>query len=66
MYISICHDVIVNNKNWPTKNEKRAGVVTHAFNPSIGRRTSEFEASLVYKESSRTARGYFLFLFLNF
>jgi hypothetical protein len=29
-------------------------VVAHAFNPS--RRISEFEASLVYKVSSRTAR----------
>jgi hypothetical protein len=35
-------------------------VVAHAFNPSIGRgrgrQISEFEASLVYKVSSRTAR----------
>jgi hypothetical protein len=35
------------------------GVVVHAFNPSTregrGRRISEFEASLVYKVSSRTA-----------
>jgi hypothetical protein len=37
------------------------GVVAHAFNPSTwegrGRRISEFEASLVYKMSSRTARA---------
>jgi hypothetical protein len=37
------------------------GVVAHAFNPSIreaeGRRISEFEASLVYKVSSRTVRA---------
>jgi hypothetical protein len=38
-------------------------VVAHAFNPSIweaeagGFRISEFEASLVYKVSSRTARA---------
>jgi hypothetical protein len=32
-------------------------VVAHAFNPSRGRRISEFEASLVYKVSSRTARA---------
>jgi hypothetical protein len=36
-------------------------VVVHAFNSSNlggrGRRISEFEASLVYKVSSRTARG---------
>jgi hypothetical protein len=31
------------------------GVVAHAFNPS--RQISEFEASLVYKVSSRTARA---------
>jgi hypothetical protein len=30
-------------------------MVAHAFNPSRGRRISEFEASLVYKVSSRTA-----------
>jgi hypothetical protein len=39
-----------------------SGVVVHAFNPStrgggIGRQISEFEASLVYKVSSRTARA---------
>jgi hypothetical protein len=37
-----------------------AGVVVHAFNPSTGgrgRQISEFEASLVYKVSSRTARA---------
>jgi hypothetical protein len=32
-------------------------MVAHAFNPSRGRRISEFEASLVYKVSSRTARA---------
>jgi hypothetical protein len=39
-------------------------VVAHAFNPSTweavggrGRRISEFEASLVYRVSSRTARA---------
>jgi hypothetical protein len=34
-------------------------VVAHAFNPSRGRGRwiSEFEASLVYKVSSRTARA---------
>jgi hypothetical protein len=36
-------------------------VVVHAFNPSTqearGRRISEFEASLVYKVTSRTARA---------
>jgi hypothetical protein len=37
-------------------------MVAHAFNPSTqeaeaGRRISEFEASLVYKVSSRTARA---------
>jgi hypothetical protein len=37
------------------------GMVVHAFNPSTwegrGRRISEFEASLVYNVSSRTARA---------
>jgi hypothetical protein len=35
-------------------------VVAHDFNPSLGgrgRQISEFEASLVYKVSSRTARA---------
>jgi hypothetical protein len=32
-------------------------VVAHAFNPNRGRRVSEFEASLVYRVSSRTARA---------
>jgi hypothetical protein len=32
------------------------GVVTHIFNPR-GRQISEFETSLVYKVSSRTARA---------
>jgi hypothetical protein len=31
--------------------------MAHAFNPSRGRWISEFEASLVYKVSSRTARA---------
>jgi hypothetical protein len=35
----------------------KPGVVVHAFNPSRGRWISEFEASLVYKVSSRTARA---------
>jgi hypothetical protein len=37
------------------------GVVAHAFNPSTlggrGRQISEFEASLIYRVSSRTARA---------
>jgi hypothetical protein len=33
----------------------KPGVVAHAFNPSRGRRISEFKTSLVYKVSSRTA-----------
>jgi hypothetical protein len=32
-------------------------VVVHAFNPSTLEAESEFEASLVYKVSSRTARA---------
>jgi hypothetical protein len=32
-------------------------VVLHAFNPSTGRRISEFEASLVYRVSSKTAKA---------
>jgi hypothetical protein len=32
-------------------------MVVHTFNPSRGRRISEFKASLVYKVSSRTARA---------
>jgi hypothetical protein len=43
------------------KSSKSPGVVAHAFNPQHsgdrGRRISEFEASLVYKVSSRTARA---------
>jgi hypothetical protein len=39
----------------------RWAVVAHAFNPSMlggrGRQISEFEASLVYRVSSRTARA---------
>jgi hypothetical protein len=48
---------------WQTHLTALAGqaVVAHAFNPSTwggrGRRTSEFEASLVYRVSSRTARA---------
>jgi hypothetical protein len=33
------------------------GMVAHAFNPSRGRQISKFEASLVYRVSSRTARA---------
>ena len=33
------------------------GMVVHAFNPSRGRQISEFEASLFYKVSYRTARA---------
>jgi hypothetical protein len=40
---------------------QKPGVVVHAFNPSTrgagGRWISEFEASLVYKVSSRTAKA---------
>jgi hypothetical protein len=36
--------------------EPGVGVVTHTFNPST-RQISEFEASLVYRVSSRTARA---------
>jgi hypothetical protein len=32
-------------------------VVVNTFNPSRGRQISEFEASLVYKVSARTARA---------
>ena len=32
-------------------------VVAHTFNPSTGRRISEFEASLIYKVSSKTSRA---------
>jgi hypothetical protein len=48
------------------KTSLQPGVVAHAFNPSTGRGVgwgrrgrwiSEFEASLVYKVSSRTARA---------
>jgi hypothetical protein len=44
------------------KKNGQPGVMAHAFNPSTweaerGRRISEFEASLVYKVSSRTARA---------
>jgi hypothetical protein len=45
----------------PIRNIFSLAVVAHAFNPShLGgrdRRISEFEASLVYKVSSRTARA---------
>jgi hypothetical protein len=37
--------------------QSRRAVVAHAFNPSRGRQISEFEASLVYRVSSRTARS---------
>jgi hypothetical protein len=43
------------------KKKKKPGVVAHAFNPSTREAEaggfSEFEASLVYKVSSRTARA---------
>ena len=43
------------------KNKNSRAVVAHAFNPSIWEAEaggiSEFEASLVYKVSSRTARA---------
>ena len=32
-------------------------MVAHAFNPSRGRQISEFEASLVYRVSSRTTKA---------
>jgi hypothetical protein len=32
-------------------------MVAHAFNPSRGKQISEFEANLVYRVSSRTARA---------
>ena len=45
----------INNK------DLKLGVVAHAFSPSHsggrGRQISEFEASLVYRVSSRTARA---------
>jgi hypothetical protein len=34
-----------------------AGVVVYTLTPARGRRISEFEASLVYRVSSRTARA---------
>jgi hypothetical protein len=44
-----------------TKQFYKLGMVAHAFNPrhlgGRGRRISEFEASLVYRVSSRTARA---------
>jgi hypothetical protein len=44
-----------------TKQNKCWAVVAHAFNPSTretrGKRISEFEASLAYRVSSRTARA---------
>jgi hypothetical protein len=39
------------------KTKNKPGVVTHTFNPSRGSQISEFELSLVYKVSSRTARA---------
>jgi hypothetical protein len=45
----------------PSTNRSEPGVVAHAFNPSTrearGRQISEFEASLVYRVSSRTAKA---------
>jgi hypothetical protein len=38
------------------KKKKKRGVVAHAFG-GRGRQISEFEASLVYRVSSRTARA---------
>ena len=42
------------------KRKQKQGMVAHAFNPGHvggrGRRISEFEANLVYRESYRTAR----------
>ena len=35
----------------------KLGVVAQAFNPSRGRQISEFEARMVYKVRSRTARA---------
>jgi hypothetical protein len=45
----------------PLRSSERPGVLVHTFNPSTweggrGRQISEFEASLVYRVSSRTAR----------
>jgi hypothetical protein len=39
------------------RDSEEPGVVAHTFNPSRGRRISEFEANLVYRVSSRTARA---------
>jgi hypothetical protein len=44
-------------KTKTNKQTKSWALVAHAFNPSRGRWISEFEASLVYKVSSRTARA---------
>jgi hypothetical protein len=43
--------------SWSQKVDCQPGVVAHTFNPSgsRGRWISEFEASLAYKVSSRTA-----------
>ena len=60
MWTSIADRVLGWNQVLKTKDPER-GVVVHAFNPSTqegrDRRISEFEASLVYKVSSRTARA---------
>jgi hypothetical protein len=69
LYPRVCYTASV-LRGWGTLSELclnykltdiKPGVVVHAFNPSTrggrGRRISEFEASLVYKESSRTARA---------
>jgi hypothetical protein len=53
------NSVLKTNKQ--NKNKKPPGVVAHTFNLSTlearGRRISEFEASMVYKVSSKTARA---------
>jgi hypothetical protein len=38
------------------KLQAKPGMVSHAFDAAGGRHISEFKASLVYRESSRTAR----------
>jgi hypothetical protein len=44
--------IIINKRE-----KEKLGVVAQAFNPSRGRWISEFETSLVYRVSSRTARA---------
>jgi hypothetical protein len=57
---SHCHTF---NQIVPSRNALGWAVVAHAFNPSTwesggrDRQISEFEASLVYRVSSRTARA---------